>query len=65
MDGGFRVAAEAVHDVDDAIHKLEDKTYGLCEECHELIKPARLELLPHTRYCIACQSIIESADYWR
>lgn len=46
---------EALRDVDDAIRRIEVKTYGLCEECEQMIPPGRLELLPHTRYCVKCQ----------
>lgn len=53
--------SEAVRDVDDAIKRIELKTYGLCEECEQLIPAGRLEVLPHARYCVRCQSTRESA----
>ncbi len=48
--------SEALRDVDEAIRRIELGTYGLCEDCEELIPKARLEVLPHTRLCIACKS---------
>jgi RNA polymerase-binding transcription factor DksA len=51
---------EALRDVDDAIRRIEAKTYGLCEECEQLIPSGRLEVLPHARYCVKCQSSRES-----
>jgi len=48
--------SEAVRDVDEAIKRIELKTYGLCEECEQLIPSGRLEVLPHARYCVHCQA---------
>jgi DnaK suppressor protein len=45
----------SLRDVDDALKRIEKGTYGLCEDCEALIPPARLEVLPHARLCIACQ----------
>lgn len=46
----------SLRDVDDALKRIEAKNYGLCEECEQLIPSARLGVLPHARFCIACQS---------
>lgn len=43
---------EALEEVERALAKVEDGTYGLCEECNEPIAAARLEAMPSTRYCI-------------
>ena len=40
-------------EVDRALAKLDDGTYGRCETCGEPIAPARLEAVPTTRFCIA------------
>ena len=37
-----------------ALRKAEEGDYGLCEVCGEMIDPARLAVLPHTRRCINC-----------
>ncbi len=55
--------SEALHDVDEAIRKLDVGTYGLCEECEELIPRGRLEVLPHTPLCITCKSAQESGGW--
>jgi DnaK suppressor protein len=39
-------------DVERAIGKLDDGTYGRCETCDEPIAPARLEAMPASRYCV-------------
>jgi RNA polymerase-binding transcription factor DksA len=43
---------ETLVDVDRALAKLDDGTYGKCEVCGEDIADARLEALPASRYCI-------------
>ncbi len=42
--------------VDVALAKFEDGTYGICEDCGARIDRARLEALPQARYCLDCQS---------
>jgi RNA polymerase-binding transcription factor len=39
-------------EVERALAKLDDGTYGLCETCGAAIAEARLEAMPATRYCI-------------
>jgi RNA polymerase-binding transcription factor DksA len=46
----------SLRDVDDALKRIDAKSYGLCEECEALIPSARLGILPHARFCIECQS---------
>jgi RNA polymerase-binding transcription factor DksA len=43
---------ENLKDVDDAIAKLDDGSYGRCEVCGEPIAEARLEAMPSARTCI-------------
>jgi RNA polymerase-binding transcription factor DksA len=45
--------------VDAAIKRIETKTYGLCEDCEQLVPHGRLEVLPHARYCVKCQAARE------
>ena len=47
---------ESVFEIDEALRRLNDGTYGLCEECGCLIGIARLKALPFVRTCIKCQS---------
>jgi RNA polymerase-binding transcription factor DksA len=39
-------------EVERALAKLDDGTYGRCETCGEPIAPARLEAMPAARFCI-------------
>jgi len=58
--GEHRVLAnsiqEALADVDRALLKLDEGTYGRCESCGAEISEPRLEAMPATRYCIDCAS---------
>jgi DnaK suppressor protein len=47
---------EALNEVEAAINRLSEGTYGLCERCGQPIAPARLEAMPMARLCIACAS---------
>jgi DnaK suppressor protein len=46
--------------VEEALAKIDEGTYGVCERCEEAIPVKRLELLPFTRYCVQCQSELET-----
>ncbi|MFA6147399.1 MAG: TraR/DksA family transcriptional regulator [bacterium] len=41
--------------IDDALDRIEENTYGLCEECGVKIPKARLKVLPFAKYCVECQ----------
>lgn len=43
---------DSLRDVNLALGKLDEGTYGKCEECGEEIVEARLEAMPAARYCI-------------
>ena len=50
---------EELEDIVLAIEKLDDKTYGTCDNCEEPIGLARINFLPSVRYCISCQTKLE------
>jgi DnaK suppressor protein len=39
-----------------ALERIDDESYGYCEECEEKIRKARLIALPFTRLCINCKT---------
>ena len=47
-------------DVDRALRRLDDGTYGLCQACGQPIGDERLEALPAARYCLAHQQAAEA-----
>ena len=46
---------ERLREVEDALDRLEEGTYGLCEECGAAVNLERLKILPFTTYCVQCQ----------
>ena len=46
---------EKLHAIDEALQRIKDKTYGLCESCEGEIQLGRLKVLPFTRLCVKCQ----------
>jgi len=45
-----------VKEINQALKKTENGTYGICEFCKNAIDPKRLKVLPQTRYCIECEN---------
>lgn len=48
--------AEVLRDIERALEKFDEGTYGRCESCGEEIPMARLEAKPAARHCIECAS---------
>src|SRR3954470_18911549 len=46
---------EKLHAIDEALDRIKDKTYGICESCEGEIHLGRLKILPFTRLCVKCQ----------
>jgi RNA polymerase-binding transcription factor DksA len=44
---------EQLNEVERALHKMDEGTYGRCERCGEPIAEARLEAMPASAFCIA------------
>jgi DnaK suppressor protein len=50
--------------IERALHRLKQGTYGLCEGCGIKIPVARLDALPYSTVCIKCQREIENDSTW-
>jgi len=46
---------EILYVLDDALKKIEDGTYGICEVCKTAISKTRLKALPQASLCVKCQ----------
>jgi RNA polymerase-binding protein DksA len=44
-----------LYELDDAIKRIEDGTFGVCQDCKVLIAKNRLKAVPHARLCVKCQ----------
>jgi DnaK suppressor protein len=51
-----------LHDIDDAVRKIGEGTYGICEECGEEISEKRLLVLPTATLCVDCQEQKEQLE---
>jgi len=51
--------SQRLRDVTDALQRIANGTYGVCEGCEEPIPKKRLEVFPAARYCIKCKSKLE------
>ena len=45
--------------VDAALERMNEGTYGVCQRCGQKIGEERLEAFPYVAYCITCQEIME------
>ena len=41
--------------IEDALTRIRDGEFGICEECRQAISKARLEAVPWTRWCRSCK----------
>jgi len=54
--------SQMIADIDQALLRIEEGSYGQCARCGKLIDERRLEALPTARYDAACQEAIERAN---
>jgi DnaK suppressor protein len=50
---------EKLSAINEALEKIEEGTYGICEECGEKIGLGRLKAMPLAKFCVSCQSKFE------
>ena len=53
---------EILYQIDDALKRIDDGSYGLCQQCNELITMSRLKAVPYASLCIACQRVKEQKN---
>ena len=46
---------ELLYELDDALKKIEDASFGICENCKVFIARSRLKAVPSARLCVKCQ----------
>lgn len=44
-----------IAEVNEALRKIDNGTYGLCENCGKEIAEERLDIIPYARLCISCE----------
>ncbi len=53
------VESRELASIDNALERMREGTYGLCEACNDPIPFARLQALPYATTCIQCQREME------
>ncbi len=48
-------------EIEEALAKIENGSYGICEMCEEPIGMQRLKVKPFAKYCITCRQIAEKS----
>lgn len=52
-----------LHEINEALNKLSDGSYGICTNCHQKIEQERLDIIPETTLCSSCaKEIITPPD---
>lgn len=51
---------DVLYRIDQALRRMEEKSYGLCESCGRAIKLTRLKAVPWARLCLPCKQEEES-----
>ena len=54
--------SQMIADIDQALLRIQEGSYGVCARCGKLIDERRLEAVPTARYDAVCQALIESAN---
>lgn len=47
---------QTLRQIEEALARLDEGSYGHCVKCHRPINPERLEILPYATLCISCQT---------
>jgi len=50
-----------LREIEEALAKIQEGTYGICEMCEEPIGIQRLKVKPFAKYCITCRQIAEKS----
>lgn len=53
--------AEELREIEEALKRIDDGSYGVCESCKKAIVKVRLKAVPYARLCIECKQKEESA----
>ena len=50
---------QTLNQINEALNRFKDGTFGICESCNQPIDPARLKVLPQASRCLDCQRRLE------
>ena len=50
---------QLLREVNDALERIDQGTFGVCENCRQRIPKRRLDALPYARYCLRCARLLQ------
>jgi len=50
---------DKIRSIDEALLRIDDGEYGICEDCEEEIPLGRLKAMPFARHCVKCKADLE------
>ena len=53
---------EVLYQIDEALKRIDEGVYGLCQSCEQAISMSRLKAVPYTSMCIDCQRTQEQKN---
>jgi DnaK suppressor protein len=59
---GLNRRSELLRNIQAALRRIEDGTFGICTNCEEVIGSNRLLAVPWTSFCISCQESVDCGD---
>jgi RNA polymerase-binding protein DksA len=54
--GRMESQSEELKEIEEALERIEDGSFGICESCEKRIPEERLRAIPYARMCVPCQS---------
>jgi DnaK suppressor protein len=53
---------QRLNEINDVLDRIEEGTYGICDECMQRVSPGRLLAMPFTRLCVRCKEEAEKRE---
>ena len=53
---------QALQEIGDALDRIEQGTFGRCEECNAVIPKGRLQAVPYARHCVKCARKVQQSS---
>ena len=53
---------QVLEEITEALVRIEQGTFGKCEECQGIITKGRLQALPYTRHCVKCARKVQQSS---
>lgn len=54
---------ETMEQIERALERIKNETYGICQRCHKPIETERLKAIPYAELCIQCKTKEEKSNF--